>query len=355
MSSATKRNLKSDRQSLFFRDLATPVSLHRTGGRFASTGQAAAVSALWRENFGGSEPPPPPFFTLEDRVDFSPEPALGELPTSPEFGLESRTPQRSRGYLSSPSSLKNKVDGSGSALANGGSQVLKQQQQQSPGSSTWWSPARVGENDIEENGRGSPVDGVVQQGWLALITLPPPREVVRPEMQRNSSHMGGMDEEEWVTVYGFPPGDTNLILREFEKCGTILNHVPGPRDANWMHILYQNRYDAQRALGKNGTQINSVLIVGVKAVDPVQRLYLHEMLTNSSHGSFMNYSFTPRSTFGRMGSSTLIASDAGTRLKSLPNGGSSAAVDGKGQRSNGAIASPAKSMVSKFIDLMFGM
>ena len=37
----------------------------------------------------------------------------------------------------------------------------------------------------------------------------------------------------------FLPADTNLILREFEKCGVILKHVPGPRDANWMHILYQ--------------------------------------------------------------------------------------------------------------------
>lgn len=37
----------------------------------------------------------------------------------------------------------------------------------------------------------------------------------------------------------FPPSDTNLVFREFEKCGVILKHVPGPRDANWMHILYQ--------------------------------------------------------------------------------------------------------------------
>jgi len=37
----------------------------------------------------------------------------------------------------------------------------------------------------------------------------------------------------------FSPTDTNLILREFEKCGVILKHVPGPQSANWMHILYQ--------------------------------------------------------------------------------------------------------------------
>jgi hypothetical protein len=37
----------------------------------------------------------------------------------------------------------------------------------------------------------------------------------------------------------FSPGDTNMVLREFEKCGIVLRHVPGPRDANWMQILYQ--------------------------------------------------------------------------------------------------------------------
>lgn len=37
----------------------------------------------------------------------------------------------------------------------------------------------------------------------------------------------------------FSPGDTNLVLREFEKCGVVLKHIAGPRDANWMHILYQ--------------------------------------------------------------------------------------------------------------------
>lgn len=37
----------------------------------------------------------------------------------------------------------------------------------------------------------------------------------------------------------FSPADTNLVLREFEKCGVILKHVTGPRDANWMHILFQ--------------------------------------------------------------------------------------------------------------------
>lgn len=159
---------------------------------------------------------------------------------------------------------------------------------------------------------------------------------------------GAMDEEEWVTVYGFPPEDTNLVLREFEKCGVILKHIPGPRDANWMHILYQNRYDAQKALGKNGMQLNSVLIIGVKLVDPVQRQYLNERL-NNSYGGFM-VSSSLQSTPAK--SAALHPAAVCPRPQHQQNGGT--AINDGGRRSTGAIASPAKSVVSKVMDLMFG-
>jgi hypothetical protein len=42
-----------------------------------------------------------------------------------------------------------------------------------------------------------------------------------------------------LIIARFSPGDTNMVLQEFEKCGIVVRHVPGPRDANWMHILYQ--------------------------------------------------------------------------------------------------------------------
>lgn len=249
-----QRSSKSGRPSLFFNDLATPVSSRR--GKFSTSGQAAAVSALWRENFVSSDLPPPPVFTLEDRSDFSPESGVLDYPVSPEAKSDPRTPIQSSGKeFSTP--LKNKSEASTSNALT----------------ASWWSPVKS-TSDQEDKGKGSPVDGVVQPG--ALITLPPPREVASPEMQRSSLPVGNLNEEEWVTVYGFSPGDTNLVLREFEKCGVILKHVPGPRNANWMHILYQNRADAQKALSKNGMQINEVLMVGVKPVDPMQRQALDE-------------------------------------------------------------------------------
>ncbi|KAG7542333.1 High mobility group box domain superfamily [Arabidopsis thaliana x Arabidopsis arenosa] len=62
----------------------------------------------------------------------------------------------------------------------------------------------------DDKGKGSPVEGVVQPG--ALVTLPPPREVARPEVQRQIIPSGNLDEEEWVTVYGFSPGDNHQYL-----------------------------------------------------------------------------------------------------------------------------------------------
>lgn len=187
---------------------------------------------------------------------------------------------------------------------------------------------------------------------MGLITLPPPREAVRPELNsRKDSRIvlsGAANEEEWVTVYGFSPRDTNLVLREFEKCGVILKHIPGPRDANWMHVLYQNRYDAQKALGKNGMQLNSVLIVGVKPIDPMQRQYLNERTgSGTSNGAgFMIQ--PPKPAVDRSGLNTVATS---SRPQFLQNGSS---VSNDRHHVTGTVASPAKSYVSKVMDLMFG-
>ncbi|KAI3521551.1 hypothetical protein L1887_11022 [Cichorium endivia] len=349
MSSSIHRTPKSNgRQSLFFNDLATPVTNRRSGsGKFTTPGQAAAVSALWRENFATSDLPPPPMFTLEDRSDFSPESGIQDYPVvSPEPNSNPRTPARTpaKNFSTSPnkSSPPNSNPSTSSYALSG-----KQQSQanQSPaGNSSWWSAGGRTEGGTDDKGKGSgsgsPVDGVVHRQPGALVILPPPREVARPELQRNSLPVGTIDEEEWVTVYGFSPADTNLVLREFEKCGVILKHVPGPRDSNWMHILYQSRFDSQKALSKNGMQLNGALIIGVKPVDPMQRQALTDKLNN--HGGFMPL---PPPTTTRTSEPT--AFKASTRSY-LQNGNSNTSQ-------SGTMASPAKSVVSRIVDLMFGL
>ncbi|MCL7028736.1 hypothetical protein MKW94_010174 [Papaver nudicaule] len=74
-----------------------------------------------------------------------------------------------------------------------------------------------------------------------------------------------VEEGEWVTVYGFYRRDIKLVLHEFDKCGRILEHVPGSNASNWVHILYQS-----------GMKMNKDVILGVKSVDPTERQALNE-------------------------------------------------------------------------------
>ncbi|KAJ1282137.1 hypothetical protein BS78_03G027400 [Paspalum vaginatum] len=309
----------------FLRDLSSPIS----------SSFRLPPASLRRETQASTPPPPPPLLSLDDLAHLSPSPQ----PATPPQATMTPSPQppRGAGLFSSP------------LRSNG-----------SPAPSAWWSTSRE-----EKPREGSPMDTVVQhqqqspappsgqqpqqQQKVALITLPPPREVARPEMPRDSAPAAHrVDEEEWVTVFGFSPGDTNLVLREFEKCGIVLRHVPGPRDANWMHILYQSRHDAEKALAKHGHQLNSVLIIGVKPVDPWQRQYLNENTNESYQGSAaVPFPLQPVAPNGFAIRNSL----APLPSNSVPNGSCNDISRG----SSGAIASPAKSALSKVMDLMFGL
>lgn len=116
---------------------------------------------------------------------------------------------------------------------------------------------------------------------------------------------------------------------------------------NCLFSNIQNRYDAQKALGKNGMQLNGVLIIGVKPVDPVQRQYLNKTLNSNTNGGFM-VSSPPQSAAGRSAALSPVAASS----RNLQNDGTM--TDDVARCSLGAIASPAKSVVSKVMDLMFG-
>ena len=50
------------------------------------------------------------------------------------------------------------------------------------------------------------------------------------------------DDNVWVTVFGFQPGQLQLVMREFAKCGDIVHVGNGREDsANWVHIQYAVR------------------------------------------------------------------------------------------------------------------
>lgn len=112
----------------------------------------------------------------------------------------------------------------------------------------------------------------------------------------------------------------------------------------------QSRHDAQKALAKHGQQLNSVLIIGVKPVDPWQRQYLDENTNENYQGQ--------GSATATFTSQPVAPSGFATRnaLAPLP---SNTLTNGSCNDSNlgasGAVASPTKSVLSKVMDLMFGL
>lgn len=70
-------------------------------------------------------------------------------------------------------------------------------------------------------------------------------------------------DQTWVTVFGFPPASASFILLQFAQYGNILRHKmasPG----NWMHLQYQSRLQARKALSKDGKVFGDCIMVGVK-------------------------------------------------------------------------------------------
>lgn len=155
---------------------------------------SAAIFALWCENFSGLDLLPPPVFTLEDRSDFSLESGIPYYLLSIEVKLDPRTPIQSSGqdFLIS---WKGKSETSTFYAMMGA-----QQNQQGLAGLSWWSPTTPAKSGSEqdEKGKNSLVEGVVHP--VALITLPPPREVARLEIQRNCLPAWNLNEEEWIAV-----------------------------------------------------------------------------------------------------------------------------------------------------------
>jgi nuclear pore complex protein Nup53 len=76
-----------------------------------------------------------------------------------------------------------------------------------------------------------------------------------------------------VTIYGFHQNDLPLVLKEFSKCGDIVefgSFDDGPY-VNWTHVCYESKYAAQRALLRSGQQLSPTCMVGVKEMDEKKR------------------------------------------------------------------------------------
>eukprot|EP01122_Echinamoeba_exundans_P017196 TRINITY_DN8988_c0_g1_i1.p1 TRINITY_DN8988_c0_g1~~TRINITY_DN8988_c0_g1_i1.p1 ORF type:complete len:253 (-),score=48.10 TRINITY_DN8988_c0_g1_i1:157-915(-) len=67
----------------------------------------------------------------------------------------------------------------------------------------------------------------------------------------------------WVTVFGFAPVMTEVVLQHFHSCGEIIRVRHASNQGNWMHIMFQTTLQAQKALGKSGKIIQGNLMIGV--------------------------------------------------------------------------------------------
>ncbi|XP_036401889.1 nucleoporin NUP35-like [Megalops cyprinoides] len=99
-------------------------------------------------------------------------------------------------------------------------------------------------------------------------------------------------DDTWVTVFGFPPASASYILLQFAQYGNILKHVMS-NTGNWMHIHYQSKLQARKALSKDGKIFGETIMIGVKpCIDK-------SVMEGSDKGSSSSSSaFTPVKTNG---------------------------------------------------------
>ncbi|XP_054033020.1 nucleoporin NUP35 isoform X1 [Dryobates pubescens] len=70
-------------------------------------------------------------------------------------------------------------------------------------------------------------------------------------------------DDTWVTVFGFPQASASYILLQFAQYGNILKHVMS-NTGNWMHLRYQSKLQARKALSKDGKIFGESIMIGVK-------------------------------------------------------------------------------------------
>lgn len=67
----------------------------------------------------------------------------------------------------------------------------------------------------------------------------------------------------WITVYGFSPAATSMILNHFAQCGTILEKVFPPQNGNWVHLRFASSLECEKALNYHERILANSLMIGV--------------------------------------------------------------------------------------------
>ncbi|KAI8486924.1 Nucleoporin nup35 [Branchiostoma belcheri] len=97
-------------------------------------------------------------------------------------------------------------------------------------------------------------------------------------------------DETWVTVFGFPPAATSFILQQFSQYGNIVKHVIAS-NGNWLHLHYQSKMQAKKALSKNGKVFGGSIMVGVTLC--IDKSVMEQTVEPSTETSSSSAVFTP--------------------------------------------------------------
>ncbi|XP_056145832.1 nucleoporin NUP35 isoform X2 [Lampris incognitus] len=163
---------------------------------------------------------------------------------------------------------------------------------------------------------------------------------------------GDQLDQTWVTVFGFPPASASYILLQFAQYGNILKHTmssPG----NWMHLQYQSKLQARKALSKDGKVFGDCIMVGVKpCIDKSVMESSNRVLSCSSVFSPPSKG-TPSSSSSRLSSTPLLSSTPHSSIRPLIAAYKASSSDYQVVTDN---LTPRKdeSFVSKAMEYMFG-
>ncbi|XP_038645147.1 nucleoporin NUP35 isoform X2 [Scyliorhinus canicula] len=117
-------------------------------------------------------------------------------------------------------------------------------------------------NNLLTPGSGPSVFSPTTIGQHRKITLSPAQAdpfYTQGESLTSDDHL----DDTWITVFGFPSASASYILLQFAQYGNILKHVMS-NNGNWMHIQYQSKLQAKKALSKDGKIFGDAIMVGVK-------------------------------------------------------------------------------------------
>lgn len=95
----------------------------------------------------------------------------------------------------------------------------------------------------------------------------------------------------WITILGFPPHASSLVLAQFAQCGAIVDKK-FPPEGNWVNLKYSTQYEVAKALSFNGKLISNSIMVGVVPCTNMEMNKENANTLNNLNDSALNRSIT---------------------------------------------------------------